>query len=110
MADTGSVRRYGDLARIVTQCMGCRKVADGTIVLAHRNRGGWGLLFGRGTKSLSLTGAFICYNPCHLYADGEGRKDADWWELACQRSVTWAWQNGFLNFNAKGGDPDHALR
>lgn len=75
--------------------MGCRKPADGTIVLAHRNLNGWGLLFGKGIKTVDVLGAFLC-RECHEYGDGEGRKDHHWWELAVHRSVTWAYDNGHI--------------
>ena len=103
------IKKYGDLATIVPLCCGCRSAADGTIVLAHRNRSGWGLPFGRGVKSLSICGAFLCHN-CHTYGDNDGRKDYDWWELAVQRSITWAWGEGYLSFGPGCGEGVQALR
>lgn len=83
---------------------------DGTVVLAHRNRNAWGLLFGRGIKSLSMSGALLC-DLCHAYGDGkDGRKDSDFWELAVQRTQTWAWRSGYLQFRPDGGEPDPHLR
>ena len=101
--------KYTDLARIAPRCMGCRQPAGGTLVLAHRNRNGWGMLFGRGTKALSLAGAILC-DECHAYGDGQGRTDSDWWEMAVQRTLTWAWQEGYIQFNWIGGVPHKALR
>jgi len=101
--------KYTQLAKSVPICFACGRARDGTIVLAHRNRSGFGLKFGRGIKSLSICGAFICFD-CHQYGDGDGRKDYDWWELASARSLTWAWERGFIRFKAGGGDSDKALR
>ena len=88
-------KQYQDLAKEVPVCMGCKELNDGTVVCAHRNRLGWGLDFGRGKKTICLCSAFLCH-PCHVYGDGEGRKDYDWWELAVHRSLTWAWKNGHI--------------
>ena len=104
-----TVKRYGDLATLAPQCFGCRKAADGTIVLAHRNRNAWGLLFGRGIKGLSLSGALLC-RDCHAYGDADGRNDVDFWELAVERTQVWAWKNGFVRFSPQGGEADTALR
>ena len=82
---------------------------SGSLVLAHRNRNGWGLLFGRSAKSLSLAGAILC-PACHAYGDSEGRTDSDWWELAVQRTLTWAWSEGFVTFRPGGGEAVEALR
>lgn len=88
--------QYTELAKQVPLCMGCRDPADDTIVLAHRNRLGWGLRFGRGIKTIDICGAFLCHS-CHQYGDGdEGRIDYDWWELAVHRSLTWAYENGHI--------------
>ena len=86
---------YRDLARQVPTCMGCRKPADGTIVLAHRNLNAWGLRAGRGIKTHDPLGAFLCFD-CHTYGDGPGRKDSDFWELAVHRSLAWALDNNHL--------------
>ena len=82
---------YTRLAKEVPYCMGCRKPADGTIVLAHRSLNAGGLVAGKGKKTLDILGAFLCHE-CHIYGDGEGRKDFQWWELAVHRSITWAWE------------------
>ncbi len=103
------IKHYRDLRKVIPFCCGCKNVNAYDLVLAHRNRGGWGLLFGRGIKSLSVTGAFLC-PECHRYGDGDGRRDADWWELATQRGITWAWRNGYLQFRPAGGGADKALR
>ena len=103
------IKKYSDLRKIIPFCCGCKAPNNGDLYLAHRNRGGWGLLFGRGIKSLSVTGSFLC-PECHLYGDGDGRRDADWWELATQRAETWAWREGYLQFRPAGGDADQALR
>jgi hypothetical protein len=86
---------YRQLAQQVPSCMGCGKARDGTIVLAHRNRNAWGLCAGKGIKTVDICGAFLCYT-CHVYGDGEGRRDHDWWELAVHRSLTWAWKSGWI--------------
>lgn len=110
VGETGKVVNYTDIAKQAPRCFGCGDPADGTIVLAHRNRNAWGLLFGRGSKGLSLLGAFLCFS-CHAYGDSaEGRKDSDFWELAIARSQTWAWQQGYLRFLPSGGEPDERLR
>ncbi len=107
--------KYTDLARLAPQCFGCRQPPEeGELVLAHRNRNGWGMLFGRGIKSLSLAGAILC-PECHTYGDGPGRTDYSWWEMAVQRTLTWAWKEGYIEFNWIGGvtpgvTPDKALR
>lgn len=102
--------KYIDLAKSAPQCFGCRDPADGTLVLAHRNRNGWGMLFGKSTKALSLAGAIMCHT-CHQYGDSErGRKDSDFWEMAVQRTLTWAWQSGYLRFLPSGGEADERLR
>ena len=102
--------KYTDLAKLAPVCFGCRDPADGTLVLCHRNRNGWGMLFGGKIKSLSLAGAIMCHD-CHQYGDSApGRKDSDWWEMAVQRTLTWAWQNGYLRLDPKGGEPDDRLR
>ena len=102
--------KYTDLAPLAPQCFGCRDPADGTLVLCHRNRNGWGMLFGKSEKALSLAGAIMCHD-CHLYGDSEhGRKDSDWWEMAVQRTLTWAWSCGYIRFHKNGGDADAALR
>lgn len=75
--------------------MGCRKVQDGTIVLAHRNLNAWGLRAGKGIKTHDILGAFLC-SDCHRYGDQEGRPDVKFWELAVHRSLTWAWEHGHL--------------
>ena len=90
--------KYTDLAKEVPTCMGCRKEADGTIVLAHRNRNAWGIRFGKGIKTHDILGAFLCHE-CHQYGDGHGRNDFDWWELAVHRSLTWAYENGKITLN-----------
>jgi hypothetical protein len=87
--------KYTRLAREVPYCMGCRQNQDGTIVLAHRNRNGWGLRFGTGIKTPDILGAFLC-SACHHYGDGDGRTDYNWWELAVHRSITWALDNDHL--------------
>jgi hypothetical protein len=101
--------RYTELAPLAPCCFGCQKSADGTLVLCHRNRNGWGLLFGKGTKGLSLCGAILCAD-CHLYGDGPGRRDAEWWELAVHRTLTWSWSRGFLAFRPNGGPSVESLR
>ena len=101
--------RYTELAPLAPQCFGCKKAADGTLVLCHRNLNGWGLLSGTGIKSLSICGAILCYD-CHLLADGRGRRDSHWWEMAVQRTMTWAWSRGFITFHKAGGPADEALR
>lgn len=75
--------------------MGCRREADGTIVLAHRNRNAWGLRFGRGIKTHDLLAALLC-SDCHAYGDGEGRNDYNWWELAVHRTIAWAIDEGYI--------------
>lgn len=100
---------YSELAKDAPWCFGCGSDNDGTVVLAHRNRSGWGLKFGKGIKSLQLSGAFLCHS-CHQYGDGGGRTDHSWWELSTQRSQTWAWEQGFLRLDPAGGDPDKRLR
>jgi len=99
--------KYTSLAKEVPVCMGCRKAADGTIVLAHRNLNGWGLKAGRGIKTISLCGAFLCYT-CHVFGDGDGQEDHHWWELAIHRSLTWAYDNGHLAMGT--GEIDDKLR
>jgi len=103
-------KKYTELAKIAPQCFGCRQTPqDGELVLAHRNRSGWGMLSGRGIKSLSLAGAILCVT-CHRYGDNEGRNDSYWWEMAVQRTLTWAWEGGYIDFRASGGDKSMALR
>lgn len=87
--------KYTDLANEIPYCTGCRTPRDGTIVPAHRNRNGWGLQFGRGKKTIDLLCAFLCH-ACHTYGDGKGRRDYDWWELAVHRTITWAFENGYI--------------
>ena len=102
--------KYTELANVAQVCFGCREVPEtGTMVLAHRNRNGWGMMFGRGRKGLSLAGAILC-QKCHTYGDGPGRNDHWWWEMAVQRTLTWAWQQGYITFDSKGGEPAKALR
>jgi len=102
--------KYTELAKIAPQCFGCREVPEeGSLVLAHRNRNGWGMMFGRGMKGLSLAGAILC-PKCHAFGDGDGRNDYWWWEMATQRTLTWAWESGYITFNAKGGESDPKLR
>jgi len=103
-------KKYTELAKIAPQCFGCRQTPqDGELVLAHRNLNGWGMLFGRGIKSLSLAGAILC-GSCHRYGDNEGRNDSEFWEMAVQRTLTWSFESGFLQFNSEGGDESKALR
>lgn len=109
MANTGTVTKYSQLARIIPFCCGCRVENHSDVVLAHRNRNAWGILSGRGIKSVSISGAFLC-SMCHTWADSDGQNDAEFWELASGRSLTWAFQSGYLQFNPNGGDPDAALR
>ena len=105
-----NVKKYTELAKLAPHCFGCRQVPQtGELVLAHRNRNGWGLLFGKGIKSLSLTGAILC-QKCHLYGESDGRKDYDFWELAVHRTITWVWQEGFIDFRPSGGEKSQALR
>ena len=102
--------KYTKLANLAPCCFGCRQIPEaGKLVLAHRNRNGWGMLFGRGTKALSLAGAILC-DKCHAYGDGQGRTDYSWWEMCHQRTLTWAWKQGYITFNPKGGEPVKALR
>jgi hypothetical protein len=101
--------QYTELAAFAPQCFGCKKTSDGTLVLCHRNVGGWGLLAGFGIKSLALGGAILC-SACHIYGDGEGRRDTQFWELAHQRTLTWAWSRGFVTFHKAGGPADEHLR
>jgi hypothetical protein len=89
------VSAYTDLAKIVPNCMGCRKPQDKTIVLAHRNRNAWGLRAGKGIKTHDILGAFLCAD-CHAYGDGNGRKDYNWWELCVHRSLAWASEEGHI--------------
>lgn len=91
--------KYCEIAKRTEQCMGCKKPNDGTIVLAHRNLNCWGTLAGKSTKTLSLLGAFLCHE-CHAYGDGEGRTDTQWWEYAVHRTITWAWQQGYIRFGS----------
>lgn len=101
---------YTELAKKAPHCFGCRFVPEpGSLVLAHRNLSGWGLLFGQSVKALSLAGAILC-PKCHAYGDGEGRKDSHFWELAVQRTQTWAWSEGFVTFRPDGGEAVEALR
>ena len=100
---------YTRLAADSPWCFGCGKDNDGTVIPAHRNRNGWGLKFGKGIKTLQLLTAFLCHE-CHQYGDGPGRDDYDWWELAVHRTLTWAWEQGFLKFVSSGGEPDKRLR
>jgi len=103
------IKKYSELAKIAPYCFGCRIHNAGDVVLAHRNRNSWGILSGRGIKSVSVSGAFLCA-MCHSWADADGQNDSEFWELASGRSLTWAWQNGYLIFEPKGGDPDPHLR
>ena len=93
---------YTALAKVVPSCMGCRKNSDGTIVLAHRNRNAWGLQSGKGIKTIDILGAFLC-SECHIFGDGLGKTDYNWWELAVHRSLTWAANEGHIcgNDNSK---------
>ena len=102
--------KYTELAKLAPVCFGCRDPADGTLVLAHDNLSGWGMLFGRGVKSLALGGMILCFS-CHEYSETpEGRKDYHWRAMAHQRTLTWSWQNGYLRLDPKGGEPDDRLR
>ena len=101
--------RYTDIADNCPECMGCKKARDHTFVLCHRNLNGWGMLAGRGIKSVSIGGAILC-QKCHIYGDGEGRKDYHWWEMSVQRTLTWAFLQGYLQFKTNGGEPDNRLR
>ena len=102
--------KYTELAKLAPRCFGCRQVPEiGGLVLAHRNRNGWGMLSGRGIKALSLAGAILC-GECHRYGDGLGHTDYSWWEMAVQRTITFAWQQGYITFNPKGGEPVESLR
>ena len=104
------IKKYTELAKIAPQCFGCREVPEeGSLVLAHRNRSGWGMLFGTSMKGLSLAGAILC-QKCHAFGDGKGRCDYWWWEVATQRTLTWAWEEGYVTFNPKGGESDPRLR
>ena len=105
------IKNYADLAKIAPHCFGCREVPkeEGLLVLAHRNRNGWGMLFGRGIKSLTAAGAIFC-DKCHTFGDGEGRCDYWWWEMCTQRTITWAVEKGYIVFNPEGGEPDPRLR
>lgn len=91
--------KYTELAKIVPCCMGCRKPRDGTIVLAHRNLNAWGLHSGMSAKTIDLLGAFLC-SVCHVRGDGLHRNDCFWWELAVHRSITWAFDNGYIDIKA----------
>ena len=104
------IKNYNKLGAEISFCADCRAPNDGTVRLAHRNVNIWGVAFGRGIKSLSLSGAFLCHNCDQFYSEGDGRKDSHFWELACQRSQNFAWQSGHLTFNPDGGDPDSRLR
>ena len=88
--------KYTELAKDVPLCMGCRNPNDGTIVLAHRNLNAWGLKAGKAKKTLDILGAFLC-SKCHAWGDGRGRGDTEWWEWAVHRSITWAWENGYIS-------------
>ncbi len=76
------------LAKNAPKCCGCGRANDGTVVLAHRNLSAWGLRFGKGIKTIDLLGAHLCHD-CHVYGDGKGRKDYQFWELAVHRTITW---------------------
>lgn len=89
--------KYTELAKYAPACFGCGDHNDGTVVCAHRSRGGWGLRFGRGIKSVDTFSAFLCQR-CHNYGDGEGRRDSDWWELAIGRTLTWTFQYLKVNY------------
>ena len=103
------MNHYTELAKIAPLCFGCRNPSDGTIVLAHRNMNGWGMLAGRGIKSIAIGGSFLDAE-CHTYGDGQGQTDYHWWSMANQRALTWAWQSGYLRFEPNGGEPDKRLR
>lgn len=100
--------KYTDIAENAPTCMGCRKANDGTLVLAHRNLNGWGMLFGKAKKGITVAGAILCLE-CHIYGDGDGRRDNHWWEMAVQRTLTWAVLQGYLRFLRNGGEPDRKL-
>jgi hypothetical protein len=91
--------KYTDLAKKVPCCMGCRTPNDGTVVLAHRNLNGWGLRAGKGIKTLDILGAFLC-RECHAQGDAMRRRDFQFWELAVHRSITWAYDNGYITIEA----------
>jgi hypothetical protein len=91
--------KYTQLAKLVPVCMGCRKIADGTIVCAHRNHNSWGIRSGRGIKNIDLLSAFLCAE-CHVYGDGPGQRDYQWWEWAVHRSITWAYEEGYISVRA----------
>ena len=91
----GTIKKYTDLAKIVPCCMGCRLPRDGTIVLAHRNLNAWGLKAGKGIKTVDVLGAFLC-RSCHASGDSMRRRDFQFWELAVHRSITWAFDEGYL--------------
>ena len=104
------IKNYNKLGAEIPFCTGCRDLNNGTVRLAHRNVNTWGTKFGKGIKSLSLSGAFLCDNCDQFYSEGDGRKDSYFWELAVQRSQTWAWASGHLTFSPDSGDPDARLR
>ena len=55
---------------------------DETIILAHCNMPGD---FGVGLKGPDWWAAYLCYE-CHIYADGHGRRDYEWWRAALYRT------------------------
>jgi hypothetical protein len=63
-----------------------------TVVLAHRNMPGD---FGIGMKGPDWHGAHLCFD-CHTYGDREGRKDHEFWEIACYRTMRRFIQQGLV--------------
>ena len=91
-----------DTAMLAPRCFGCKdSPGPGALCLAHRNRNAWGLTSGRGIKNLDPLGAILC-QTCHTYADGEGKNDYDWWELAHLRTLTWWLTEGHITESVYG--------
>lgn len=95
--------KYPQLAKTIPYCCGCRAPNTGTIRLAHRNLNGWGMKFGRGIKSMALTGAFLCAECDARYGESKAIEDGRWWEMAVQRSISWAWDEGYLGMIQPSG-------
>lgn len=88
-------RKLLDAARECTECMGCGRTNDGSIVAAHSNQQRDGK--GMGIKAADYRVAFLC-NVCHSALDqgksGTREEKLEFWERAHRKSIAWLFESG----------------
>ena len=83
-------------ARNVPNCMGCGKVTDGTIVMAHANWSEYGK--GMGIKAHDWAVAALCH-ACHASIDSgklTRQEKRDNWLAAHIKTLVWLFDTGIV--------------